>query len=308
MLDYYDTYTAPPLGIRGKIKPDVYRFWCRYLFSVRLRSVFKWELPDTWDEDYLFYYLFHKGYLPCVTTEFGGLPLDGTLEGYNPFHRPAYARVINRGEGWNIDVKGKIGEDCVILAPFTNYTPELLPIIATYAYSLANMSTSLEMSILNSRVAYAFAARDKASAKTIQDIMDKVYNGQPAVTYTKLLGRPDDHGDGDNWNYVELHPDTAYLADKMIPDREALLREFDTIIGLPNVPQKKERMLTDEVDTQNSGNFSIAEKIVDTLNKQFEEVNRIFGLKASVSLNKKVGESDNAGNENNASRNVDSEK
>lgn len=302
MLDYYNPYIPPLSSLKGKLRQDAYNFWSRYLFSVRLRSVFEWDIPDNWDEDYLFYHLFRYGFLPVVKTEFGALPLEGTLEGYNPYHRPCYARVINRGDGWDIDVYAKIGEETVILSPFTNYSAELVPIIAKYAYTLANLSTSMEMSILNSRVAYAFAARDKASAATIKDIMDNVYKGQPAVTYMKKLGRPDDHGEGDNWNYVELHPDKAYLADKMIADRQNILREFDTVIGLPNIPQKKERMLTNEVDVQNSGNFSIAEKIEETLNKQFEQVEAMFGVHARVKLRKpedQEGVKDNARNEDN---------
>ena len=280
---------TPNTTLRGKIRKESYSFWCNYLFNIRLASVFKFTVPETWDRDYLFHHLFYHGFLPVVHTEFGALPLEGTLHGNNPYHKPSMARVINRGEGWDIDVDAVINKDCVVLAPFEDYIPHLNPVIAEYAYSLANMSTTMDMSILNSRLAYCFAAKDKQSANTIKDIMDRVYNGEPAVTYMKLLGRPDDHSDTENWNFVELHPNNAYIGSSLIADRETLLKEFDTIIGLPSMNNKKERMLTDEVEVQNSGNFSIAQRIVDTLTEQFDRANAMFGLNLKVELRKGEG-------------------
>lgn len=292
----YELSFAPPYTMRGKVRHELYNYWLNYLFNVRLRAVFSFNIPDTWDEDYLFYNLFFRGYLPVVQTKYGALALEGTLHGNNPYGKESMVHVINRGITWDIDVEAEIGKTCTVLAPFTDRKPQLMPIVADYAYTLSNMTTSMQMSILNSRLAYAFAAKDKASANTIKDIMDRVYKGEPAVTYMKLLGRPSDHSEGENWNFVELHPQNAYLADKMISDRQTLLAEFDKIIGLPIVNNKKERMLVDEVDTQNSGNFSIAEKIAENLQKQFDQTNQMFGLNLSVKLNK--GDDDNGSKDN----------
>lgn len=272
--------------ITGKYPLWMYNFWCDFLYH-RLESAYSFECPDTWDKDFLFDALFiETGVLTVFNDEkFGVIPLHGTYENYNIYDRPVTVRVMKTvmmPDYYEINRELTIGVDCIIIKPFRDGSLFFRHIIEEFGHRLALLAPSVDMSILNSRLAYVFAAKDKASAETIKDIMEKVFNGQPAVTYDKYLGRPDDRSDTDNWNFVQLNAQSAYLVDKLLADYDTILRQFDEIVGIPTQPNKKERLITDEANQQTLNTFSVASKVKETLNEQGEELEKMFGITFKV--------------------------
>lgn len=268
--------------ITGKYPAWMYQYWCDFLYR-RLESAYEFECPVTWDKDFLFDSLFiNTGVLTVFTDEkFGTIPLYGTYQHYNIFDRPVTVRVLKTvlvPEYYTIDRELTIGKDCILLKPFRDGTLFFRKVIEEFGHRLALLAPSVDMSILNSRLAYVFAAKDKASGETIKAIMEKVFNGQPAVTYDKYLGRPDDRSDSENWNFVQLNPTSAYLVDKLLADYDTILRQFDEIVGIPTQPTKKERLITAEAEGQELNTFSIANKVKSTINEQGKLINEMFGV------------------------------
>ena len=65
-------------------------YYRRYLMQKAI-SVFKWDIPETWDKDYFLYTLYSYGYCAVINTEeFGVIPQWGALGGFNVFYRPKY--------------------------------------------------------------------------------------------------------------------------------------------------------------------------------------------------------------------------
>lgn len=260
--------------ITKKYRLDIYYYWCNVLWE-RVQSVYKITMPEYWDKSYFYEHLFlFNGDLAIIPYEGTAIPQVCTYKGRNVFDRPTTACVYK--DNFDINFEGLIDKDCAVIHPFEDHQPHLYDIICYYAHDLSLLKPSIDMSILNSRLAYVFAAKDKASAETIKAIMQEVYHGNPAVTYDKLLGKPDDRSDTENWNFVQLNAQSAYLVDKLLADVDTVLRQFDAEIGLPTTPNKKERLITDEVSSQNINNFSLAESIKRRLSEQFEIANRIF--------------------------------
>lgn len=265
---------------------------------MRLQSVYEFETPDDWDEDYLLDNLLLMGHIIVFNSkEFGTLALEGTLSGYNPYHKPSIARVISRGEGWNIDFKGIIGEECVVLAPFKDYAPKFKSLIEHYAFTLAMMDTSLNQSIMNCRVAHMMACKDKASAKTVSDMVDKIYNGELTICFDKQLSNMTDSVNPVPWEIVQFNPTNAYLSDRLLADMETVIRQFDNVVGLPSVNNKKERMLTDEVETQNAGNFSLAMMCLKNMQEECNQIKKLLGCEISVKLRADTYTKENNGKE-----------
>ena len=58
------------------------RYFKKYLFQKAI-SVFKWKLPEEWDEDYFKYVLYGMGYIAVLNTQtFGVICQGGALGGY----------------------------------------------------------------------------------------------------------------------------------------------------------------------------------------------------------------------------------
>jgi hypothetical protein len=70
-------------------------FFKRYLLQ-KAMSVFKWKLPDAWEENYFLYVLYCWGYIAVVNTDkYGVIPQACGLQGYNIFYQPTTAVITN---------------------------------------------------------------------------------------------------------------------------------------------------------------------------------------------------------------------
>lgn len=77
------------------------------------------------------------------------------------------------------------------------------------------------------------------------------------------------------WMY---HQDVAqnYITDKLLADMETILKQFDNEVGILALGQKKERMITDEVETLNDDANARATTWFENLSQSFDNVNRLF--------------------------------
>ena len=80
---------------------------------------------------------------------------------------------------------------------------------------------------------------------------------------------------------VVLAP-APYVADKLRQERYELEREILTFLGLNNNFEKSERLLVDEVNSNNDFIIRNAELMFEQRKKACEEINEMFGLNISV--------------------------
>lgn len=86
MYDYVNAEVSQhsPSTVHTK-NTELQRFFARYLLQ-KAMSVFKWDLPETWDRDYFLYVLYGIGYIAVINTDrYGVIPQQCGLEGYNIF-------------------------------------------------------------------------------------------------------------------------------------------------------------------------------------------------------------------------------
>lgn len=274
------------------------RFFRRYLMQKAI-SVFKWELPDTWDADYFLYTLYGYGYTAVINTEeFGVIPQWGALGGYNVFYRPTYVMITNPLiKGMK---KPTIGVDCTIIKLQPDYG-SITDLVNYYADMMALCSESIGINLINSHVSTVFPAANKAMAESYKKMYDKIASGEPAVVVDKNLF--DDTGKP-VWTPFQANINNEYISDKILADMRKIEAQFDTDIGIPNAnTDKRERLITDEVNANNVETALRCEFWLEQIKKSVEETNAMFGTTISVDwrVDPKTDIADNwTGGENNA--------
>ena len=255
-------------------------FYARYLWQ-KMINVFKFTLPDDWDEDYFKYVLFGIGYIPILyTNEFGVIPQYGTAGGYNQFFEPDFVIISNELLPDESSRELKIGRDCEVvrLAPDWGGAGDL---IGFYAAKMALCSQSIDINLINSKVAFVFGAKSKAQAEAFKKMYQDIASGEPAVVIDKSLFSEEGEA---QWQLFSQNLKNTYLVSDIISDMRKLEEEFDTKIGIPNAnTDKRERLNTDEVNANNVETEMIAEGWLNNIRKGFEKVKKLYpGVNCSV--------------------------
>lgn len=280
--DYMNANISPVTPSTQHVQgTGLHRYFQRYLLQKAI-SVFEWEMPQTWDKNYFLYVLYCWGYLAIINTDrFGVIPQGCGLKGYNVFYQPRQAVIVNPLlRGINEPV---INEQCALLRLQPDYGG-IMDVVNYYASTLALAAETLMTNLLNSKLAYVFTAKNKAAAESFKKLFDMVASGEPAVVYDKGLL----NADGSKaWDTFSQDIKRTYIATDVISDMRKLEAQFDTIIGIPNAnTDKRERLVTDEVNANNFETLSRAALWLEELRKGCEIARNMFGIDLSVDWRK----------------------
>ena len=262
---------------------EAFDFFARYLLQ-RIFSVYEFKIPDTWDMSLMLYSTFCNGATAIFNTEeYGVIPMNATLGGLNLFYQPRYAYISNPLLDRVHELE--IGKDCALLRLMPNYG-NVMDIVAHYAAQLALLYESTNANIMNSRLAYIVLNDEgnpkkgeqggKAGAKKIQTMMDSIYGGEPMVVIggkgmiNEMTGKP-------NWIPLENNIGGNFIAPQLQALAKKVEAEFDNEIGIPNTnTDKAERMLVDEVNSNNVSTYSKAALWLDYLKEGVKQAIELY--------------------------------
>ena len=249
------------------------KFYTRY-FLQKAMSVFKWELPELWDTDYFLYTLYTWGFIAVLKTDrFGVIPQQCTLTGYNVFYAPKRITVTN--PIMPETVERDIDKDCVLLKLTPDYAG-ILDLIYFYACKMALASSAVHVNLLNSKLAYLFIAGNKSASATFKTLFDDIASGKPAVVVDKSLVNEDGTLGIELFNQ---HLKETYIASDVLEDMRKIKADFNTVIGIPNAnTDKRERLISDEVNANNTETRARLDLWVESLNECAEKANKMFNL------------------------------
>ena len=272
------------------------RYFRKYLLQKAI-SVFKWKLPNEWDEDYFKYVLYGIGYIAVLETRsFGVICQGGALGGYNLYYRPSYIMITN--PLLKETITATIDIDCAIIKLQPDYS-SIMDIVGYYADQLALSAEALGMNMVNVKSGVVFGAKDKTQAQSYKKMFDKMQDGDPAVFIDKQL--LDDAGKP-NWYPFVQNMKEQYIADSILSDMRKIEAMFDTDIGIPNAnTDKKERLVTDEINANNVETATRCELWLDSIRKGIDKANAMYNLSLSVDwrVNPKTEIADNWKGDNN---------
>lgn len=268
---------------------QMFAFFKKYLLE-KVMSVFEFELPEMWDKNYFLYSLFLNGYLAIVNTDkFGVICQHCGLRGYNIYYNPTHAIIVNPLLTGILEPK--IGTQCSLIRLQPNYSG-VSDIVNYYADNMAMTAETCEMNIMNSKLSFLFAVRGKSQAESMKKILDQVMRGELGVFYDEKLKMGNDNIPLDFFN-------NDLKKNFIAPELQDTLRRWEEMfcneVGIPNIrSDKKERMIVDEVNSNNIECFTKAELWLETLKEGVEQTNKMFNLDLSVKLRHDEGGGNNA--------------
>ena len=277
--DFINRYNAriSPSTVHCK-NTGLVNYYIRYLVQ-KVISVFEFTgIPDEWALNYFQYVLICCGYIGILRTdEFGIIPQECGLGGFNIFYQPRFITVANPLlPGIKQPV---IGEECEVIKMQPDYG-SIMDLVGTYADLMALCLESAGVNMLNSKLSYVFAAGNKTQAESFKKMFDKIASGDPAVFIDKNLFNEDGSR---NWDVFFQNLKQNYVASDILNDMKTIEDQFNTAIGIPNAnTQKRERLITDEV---NANNIDTEAKIglwLETMRRDMGRVNDMFGLDLGV--------------------------
>lgn len=267
------------------------QFFARYLFQKAI-SVFKWTLPDNWDEDYFKYVLYSWGYIGVVKTDkFGVICQHATRYGYNVFYQPTHLVIAN--PLIKSVMNPEIDKTCTVIKLQPDWCG-VLDLVDYYADQMALCAESISINLLNSHLCTVFPAKGKNQAESYKKLYDKVASGEPAVVVDSSLFKDDG---SISWDVFQQSLKENYIASDVIIDLRKLESEFDTKIGIANAnTDKRERLITSEVEANDEETETLADLWLRTLQKGIDKTNKMFNTSISVTWNKKRGGTNNESN------------
>lgn len=248
--------------------------WRQYFDRLMQLSMvmFKYDnMPDTVDPRFLEKTLFNRG--NCLFFEdevLGYLTLPsanlGKFDVYDiPRMRRAYA--VN---GYNKDLTI---DDSVII--YNNYlrTNSRLD-VEMFAKKLYNIDRAIDTNANAQKTPILLLCDENERLSYLN--LYKDYDGNaPVIKGTKGL---------DLQGFQVLKTDAPYVADKLYDLKTQIWNEALTYLGITNVSfQKKERMISDEVDRMLGGTYANRYSRLLAREEACDKINKMFGLNISVS-------------------------
>lgn len=238
-------------------------------------------LPDSINERFFKNRMLTHGFLGIFDTDtYGLIASDVALTDLDIYYNPTKMDAVNPNftdiYRRTIDVDG-----CLVkLSP--NFET-VLPIIYYYADLMAVAVQGIDSNVLNSKLAYVFACENQTQAESFKKMFDEIANGYPAVFADKKLF------DDDGNLKVQLfnqNVSNTFITDKLMKLKTDIENEFNAFIGLNTVnTDKKERLITSEVELSNNNNKLLIELWKNTINAGLTKVNEMFNTNINVSLN-----------------------
>lgn len=180
-----NAYTSPVTPSVVHTKGNALSYYFRKYLFLEAVSMVKWTLPDTWPQNRLEYLVFGEGGVSVFNTDRFGLVYDHMgLTGLNVFYNPTHTVIANHF------IKGtkylQIGKQCEIIHLQPDYRG-MVDIVAYYGDMMALAAQTIQSNLINSRLAYVFAAGNKAGAESFKKMFDQIMQGNPAVFVDSAL-------------------------------------------------------------------------------------------------------------------------
>lgn len=277
--DYINLYNASRSPSTVHVKNTrLQRFFRKYLLQKAI-SVFKWNLPEEWDKDYFLYTLYCMGFIAVLNTDrYGVICQQCAPGGYNLYYRPSYVIVTNpllpKSLTLNID------RDCTLIKLQPDYS-SITDIVNYYADQLALCSEAMGVNLINTKSGTVFGAESKAAAESYKKMYDNLSEGDPAVVIGKKLLDPEGKP---TWFPFTQNVKESYVVSDILMDMRKIEAQFDTDIGIPSAnTEKRERLISDEVNANNVETASRCELWLETVRKEIDKANAMFpGINLSV--------------------------
>lgn len=207
-------------------------------------------------------------------------------ETFNMFGFPAKVNLINiRGTPYVPSGSMVVGKD-VVLGWVLKSRVSLSSVIEIYIQKIVDVEMTIRTNLIGHKVPFVLECEDERDAQG-NDLIRRIMNDEAAfiVRPGQSLPKPASTGQ-------------PYIIDKLYQYKISLENEALTFIGVDNIGavEKKERLITNEVDSQNAVIDDYSDSVGDNLSTMCKDIQKVLGFyvnprpKASPSANEEEHE------------------
>lgn len=283
-INYYNGSLSPStVHIKNS---GLAQFFKRYLLQEAM-SVFDWTMPEEWDKAYFLYVLYLAGNIGIIKTKkFGVIPQHGTLGGRNVFYAPHYYNIAN--PLFDRAYRLIIDQDCTVLRLEPDYFG-LFDMVDYYGDMMALAAEAVGVNLVNSKLSFVFAAKNKAAAESFKQLYDEYAEGNPASFADKNLF------DEDGKLLVQMFSQDVggnFIVPELLDALRVIRCMFLTDCGIPNANiMKQSGVGASEVTANNFETRAKCGMWLEELRKGCRKAREMFpGLELDVDWRKELRE------------------
>lgn len=257
---------------------SIYQEFHRKELHEFLMNLYKWNnMPKTIDLRFFNDTLLSTGFVGCFKNEKGIYCSDTAITGLDEYYRPTEMEVAN------IILKGKykIGKDAAVCYNTSDYSsPESsLMLESIFAYRLAQLDLSIDISCINSRASIIASVNDVNEGLRTEEALKKLFKGDPAViSYKTAFDKGAD--------IFPLKAKDMLVVSELADARRNLMADFYSYLGIDTIAvDKKERTNLVEMDSNKQQLHINASRMLEARKRFCEEFNEVFKTNISVELN-----------------------
>lgn len=249
-------------------------------------SMFEWEnLPKTMNARFIEMCLYYNGqaaflydddygYLNTMAADGGYINIYGL-----PTELNCYSYRFNQRRSlYTTDTGEEKGKECILV--MNNY--ERVPTSATvtlFAYRLAEAQRTADVNIKAQRTPILITT-DQKQLFSLKKMYEEYDGNTPAIFADKNVITPD--------ALKALKTDAPFIAQNIMDYKREIWNEFLTFMGISNLSEKRERMISNEVDSNNELVNLNLQALLIPRKEACNQFNEKYGLMGNKAINVKV--------------------
>lgn len=246
-------------------------------------SMFEWEnLPDSMNARYLEMTLFYKGQAGLLyDKDYGFINTQATDSGYiNIYGLPSRIQCYSYryNEMRDLYIKGSgepIDKEAILVLNNYDRTPTATS-LQLFAYRLAQAQRTADVNIMAQRTPILITT-DQRQEFSMRKLYEQ-YDGNTPVIYA-------DKNSGLNPDAVRaIKTDAPFIATDILQYKILIWNEFLSFLGISNLDEKRERLISSEIDSNNElVNMNLQSYLIPR-KKACEEFNQKYGTNIDVKV------------------------
>lgn len=249
-----------------------------YFYKLKMLAMARQEwakLPNSMDEKWVERFLFDDGFCVYFEDELKGhMVAKCTLEGINSYGDPT--SIVPVG----VDIEPRRltpGVDCVLIQNNDERIPTSR-FIQLFAYRLAQTTRAIDVNVNAQKTPILILGTDKQKL-SLKNVYAQYTGNEPVIFGDKGL---------DTEIMKVLQTQAPIVFPQLHEHKQNIWNECLTFLGINNAnTDKRERLITDEVEANNTHIDLSAECFLKSRQKAAEQINKLFGTSIEVKIRDK---------------------
>ena len=249
---------------------DYLRTWFHHFFSIAT-NLFSYEGLDDDLQKQIEKRLFFNGVCGIIVKDGDLIAVDANGNGENIYSEPTnFTFSFGNGDNDNKRYSRTINVDGVFAKNTFDFYPSFFD-IEKMSFTMAHLDTSIICEAINCRLVDVFVAGNEKSAESARMFQAKVYKGDLSVITDKT-------------QELELERQTRATNNmkELLDAKERTLKGYYEMFGIRKQNEKRERMITDEVEANKELLHFNIKDMLDMREKMCADIRDTFGIECSV--------------------------